>query len=99
NVMTGDSRDIREGDSGRGYFGGRTRRLHEGGAEIEETWAFSRILGGRRLPVGVVDEGVRTIPKQPTFRNLSGVQFLSHHGFDGISPERNHRTKLGLRCV
>jgi hypothetical protein len=30
---------------------------------------------------------------------VGGVQFLSHHGLDGISPKRNHRTKLVLHCV
>jgi hypothetical protein len=42
------------------------------------------------LPVGAVDEGIRAIPKQPTFRNVSGVQFLSHHGLDGITPDGHH---------
>src|SRR5207249_9147060 len=74
-------------------------RLDEAGAEIEEIRPFSRVLGGRRLPVGAVDKGVRAIPEQPTFRNLSGVQFLSHHGLDGIAPKRNHRTRLDLRRV
>jgi hypothetical protein len=44
------------------------RRRDEGGAEIKETWPFAWVLGGRRLPGGAVDKGVRTIPKQPTFR-------------------------------
>ena len=98
-LVTGDSGAIGEGDADRRDCRGRTRRLDEGGAEIEETRPFSRVLGGRHLPVGAVDEGIRTIPKQPTFRHLSGVQLLSHHGLDGISPQRNHRTKLDLRCV
>src|SRR5882724_2654169 len=98
-LVTGDSRAIGEGDSDRREFHGRAHRLDEGGAEIEETRPFSRVLGRRRLPVGAVDEGVRTIPEQPTFRNLGGVQLLAHHGLDGISPERNHRTELDRPCV
>src|SRR5437016_13152595 len=98
-LVTRDSGAIGEGNSDWWNFCGRTRRLDEGGAEIEETRPFSRVLRGCRLPVGAVDEGIRTIPKQPTFRNLSGVQLLSHHGLDGISPKRNYRTKPDLLSV
>src|SRR2546428_7724358 len=98
-LVTGDSGAIREGDSDRRNLRGRTHRLDEGGAEIEEARPFSRVLGGRRLSVGAVDEGVRTIPEEPTLCYISGVQFLSHHGLHRVSPERNHRTKLDLRRV
>ena len=98
-LVTGDSGAIGEGNSNRRDFRGRPRRLDEGGTEIEETRPFSRVLGGRHLPVGAIDEGIRTITEQPTFRNLSGVQLLSHHGFHGILPQRNHRTHLGLNCM
>src|SRR4030095_6436994 len=98
-LVTGDSGAIGEGNSDPRNFCGRMRRLYKVGVEIKETRPFSRGLRGCRLPVGAVDEGIRTIPEQPTFRNLSGVQLLSHHGLDGISPKRNYRTKLDLRSV
>jgi hypothetical protein len=69
------------------------------GTEIEQTRPFSRVLGARHLPVGAVNEGVCTIPEQAAFRNLSGVQFLSRHGLDGISPKGNHRIKLDRAAV
>src|SRR6266478_8988177 len=90
-LVTGDSGAIGEGNSDRRNFCGRTRRLDKGGAKIEETWPFSRVLGGRHLPIGAVDEGIRTIPKQPTFPNLSAIQLLSQHGLHRISPKRNYR--------
>jgi len=95
---TGDSGAIRQCDSAWRDFRGWACGLDEGGTEIEEARPFSRILGGRGLPVGGVDDGVRTIPKQPAFHYLGGIQFLTHHGLDGVPPQRNHRTNLDLRC-
>src|SRR5436190_1351229 len=76
-LVTGDSGAIGEDDSDRRDFRGRARRFDECRAEIEEMRPFSRVLGGRRFAVGAVDEGVRTIAKQPTFRDLGSVQPLS----------------------
>src|SRR5213592_2021780 len=94
-LVTGDSGAIGEDDSDRRDFRGRARRFDECRAEIEEMRPFSRVLGGRRFAVGAVDEGVRTIAKQPTFRDLGSVQLLSHHGLDGISPKGTH----ALHCA
>src|SRR5947199_8234860 len=95
-LVTGDSGAIREGNSNRRDFRGRPRRLDEGGTEIEETRPFSRVLGGRHLPVGAIDEGIRTITEQPTFRTLSGGQLLPPPRCHGILPPSSHRSHLGM---
>src|SRR5262249_20336916 len=60
-LVTGDRGAIGEGDADRRDWRVRTHRLDEGSPEIEEMRPFSRVLGGRRLPVGGVDNGVRTV--------------------------------------
>src|SRR5206468_2668200 len=98
-LITGDRGAIGEGDSHRRDFGGRSRWLDEGGAEIEEMRPFPWVLGAGCLSVEAIDKGISTIPKQSAFRNLSAVQLLAHHRLHGISPERRHSTKLNLPCV
>src|SRR5437667_12164598 len=63
-LLTGEGRAIGEGDSDGREFGGRAHRLDEGGVEIEETRPFSRVLGGRRLSIGIVDDGIGTYTAQ-----------------------------------
>src|SRR3989442_8007826 len=98
-LITGDRGAIGEGDSHRRDFGGGSRRLDEGGAEIEEMRPFPWVLGAGCFSVEAIDKGISTIPKQSAFRNLSAVQLLAHHRLHWISPERRHRTKLNLPCV
>src|SRR6266481_9973281 len=50
-LVASDRGAVGEGNADRRHFRGRTRRLDEGGAEIEETWPFPRVLGSRHLPV------------------------------------------------
>src|SRR2546428_1332585 len=87
-LVTSDSGAIGEGDSDRRNLRGRTHRLDEGGAEIEEARPFSRVLGGRRLSVGAVDQGGTTNPNEPTFFYINRGHFLSHHGLHRGSPTR-----------
>ena len=42
------------------------------------------------LRIRAVQQGVSTIAEQAAFRDVGGVQLLSHHRLDGISPKRNH---------
>src|ERR671914_304241 len=71
-LFAGNSGAIGEGNSDRRDFRRRSR-VDEGGAEIKETRPFSRILGGGRLPVGAIDNGIGTITHQSAFRNLSVI--------------------------
>src|SRR5256712_12625264 len=89
-LVTRDSGAIGEGDFDRRNLRGRTHRLDEGGAEIEEARPFSRVLGGRRLSLGAVNEGVPTFPEEPTACYINAVQFLPLHGLPSGSPALNH---------
>jgi hypothetical protein len=60
------------------------------GAEIEHPRPLPRVLGARDLPVRAVQHGVNAIPKEPSLIDCGGVEFLAHHGFDRISPQRHH---------
>src|SRR5258705_6386232 len=55
-LVTGNSGTIGEGDSDWRHARSRTRRLNEGGTEIEEARPFSRVLGGCSFPVRGIDE-------------------------------------------
>src|SRR5688572_23343432 len=97
--LTGGYAAVRQGNSDRRQASRETRRLNKASTEVEESWPFSWVLGGRDLLIGAVHQRVSTISKQSAFRDFCGVQFLSHHGLDWVSPDRNNRTKFGLRCI
>src|SRR3990172_9182267 len=98
-LLTGGYGAVRQSNSHRRHVRADARRLDEGSPEVEEVRPFSGVLGGGDFLIGAVHQRVSTISEQSAFRNLGGVEFLPHHGLDGVSPERNHRTKLDLRCA
>src|SRR5919106_249000 len=85
-LLTGGYSAVRQGNSDRRHVCADVRRLDEGSPEVEEIRPFSGILGGRDLLIGAVHQCVSTISEQSAFRNLGGVQLLSHHGLDRIAP-------------
>src|SRR5262249_39820142 len=97
-LLTGGHGAVRQGNSHRRHVRAEARRLDESSPEIKEIRPFSRVLCGRDLLVGAVHQRVSTIAEQSAFRNLGGIQFLSHHGLDRVSPNRNHHTKI-LRWI
>src|SRR3989449_10756249 len=97
-LLTGDHGSVGQGNADGGRLRPGARMIDEGGAEVEELWPFARILRRSALAVLAGHEGVGTIAAPSSRCYLGGVQLLSHHRLDGISPQRNHCAKLGLRC-
>src|SRR5260370_10734432 len=90
---------VRQGNSDRRHVRADARGLAEGSPEVEEIRPFSGVFGGRNLRIGAVHDRVGTISEQSAFRNLGGIQLLSHHGLDRVSPNRNHRAKVDLHWI
>src|SRR5215831_45214 len=95
-LLVGGYGAFRQGNSDRRHVRIDARRLDEGSPEVEEIRPFSGVLGGRDLLIGAVHQRVSTISEQSAFRDLRGVQLLSHHGLDRVSPNRSDRTKIDL---
>src|SRR5258708_1134637 len=98
-LLIGGYAPLRHGNSDRMHVPAEARGLDGGSPEVEEIRPFSGVFGGRNLFIGAVHDRVSTISEQSAFRNLGGVQLLSHHGLDRVSPNRNHRAKIDLQWI
>jgi len=61
-------RAIGQPDAYRRYLRAAVGALDEGGGEGEQRRPFSRVLRGRNLSIGTVDQGARAITEQPMIR-------------------------------
>src|SRR5215471_18637323 len=98
-VLTGDDGAIGQRNADRRPLRTTTQWLAQGGPECEEMRPFSGVFGGCDFAIGTVQQGVYTIAQQPVVSYLGGMQLFSHHGLDGVPPQRNHRAHLSLRCA
>src|SRR5438552_9151406 len=98
-MLAADHGAVRRGDPNRRHRRAGAHVAAERSAKIEQSRPLLRILGAGNLAVGAVHERVAAIAEQAAVGDLGGVQLLSHHGLDGIAPERDHRANSRRRRV
>lgn len=85
-LLAGDYGAVRECDVDRRDLLASVERIGESSPKVKELRPFSGIFGAGDLLIGLIHQGVSTIPKQPALCDFGGVEFFSHHGFDRIAP-------------
>jgi len=88
-----DDGAIRERDADRSRLHTGSWHVRQRGPAVEQLRPLPRVLRACNLPVGAVDQRVASISQQPDLGDIGSVQLFSHHGLDGLPPERNDRTK------